>query len=222
MTIGAERPPYGARQARFSPLGDHLTGRFFSVEMPSRFGPRHSAQSLKAKMEKARQRFKEMEIRLVILEARHLLMDKNVFRVRKKSWSGLEVSARWQPKRCILRKLTLLRYKFFAILSGSGWYCSLQKVSSSCNPVKTDYPYTLVQLLRRNHVGATEGHPLFAAGSAVPTNSDQSQTGTQRSALRSGAQGRRGCGHRPVRQGRRCQCEVSLRHHCTLQGSRAR
>src|ERR1044072_8391388 len=80
MTIGAERPPYGARQARFSPLGDRLTGRFFLVEMPSRFGPRHSAQSLKAKMEKARQRFKEMEIRLVILEARHLLMDKNVFR----------------------------------------------------------------------------------------------------------------------------------------------
>jgi hypothetical protein len=45
MTIGAERPPYGAFQARFSPEGDHFTGKFFSVDVPSRRGPRQSGQS---------------------------------------------------------------------------------------------------------------------------------------------------------------------------------
>src|SRR5690349_8798309 len=88
MTIGAERPPYGARHARFSPVGDHFTGRFFSVETPSRSGPRHSAQSLKAKIDKARQRFKEMEIRLVILEARHWLW-MNAYLTTQKNCFGL-------------------------------------------------------------------------------------------------------------------------------------
>ena len=36
----------GAFQARLSPVGDHFAGRPFSSEMPSRAGPRHSAQSL--------------------------------------------------------------------------------------------------------------------------------------------------------------------------------
>src|ERR1044072_9662637 len=84
MTIGAERPPYGARQARLSPVGDHLTGKFFSLEMPSRFGPRHSAQSPNAKNDRTRLRFKEMEIRLIILEARHLLRIKAFPSLQKK------------------------------------------------------------------------------------------------------------------------------------------
>src|SRR5215207_11101292 len=84
MTMGAERPPYGARHPRFSPAGVHLAGRFFSLETPSRPGPRHSAQSLKAKSDKARQRFKEMEIRLVILEARHWLWIKALPSPQKK------------------------------------------------------------------------------------------------------------------------------------------
>src|SRR5205085_8055290 len=48
MTTGAERPPKGCFHTRFSPLGDHFSGRFFSGETPSRVGPRHSAQSLPA------------------------------------------------------------------------------------------------------------------------------------------------------------------------------
>ena len=44
-TTGPERPPYGAFHARLSPAGDHAAGRFFSVEVPSRLGPRHSGQS---------------------------------------------------------------------------------------------------------------------------------------------------------------------------------
>src|SRR5215813_8136019 len=48
MTIGAERPPKGCFQTKFSPLGDHFSGRFFSGDTPSRVGPRHSAQSLPA------------------------------------------------------------------------------------------------------------------------------------------------------------------------------
>src|SRR6185503_4953334 len=70
MTIGAERPPYGAFQARLSPVGDHFTGRFFSLDMPSRAGPRHSAQSLAVTSVNARQMFKIMKISLVILKAR--------------------------------------------------------------------------------------------------------------------------------------------------------
>src|SRR5947199_5138782 len=46
MTTGAERPPKGCFHTRFSPLGDHFSGKFFSGETPSRVGPRHSAQSL--------------------------------------------------------------------------------------------------------------------------------------------------------------------------------
>src|SRR5690242_9962744 len=42
---GAERPPYLAFQARFSPASDHFSGRPFSREMPSRSGPRQSGQS---------------------------------------------------------------------------------------------------------------------------------------------------------------------------------
>src|SRR5262245_29375702 len=45
-TTGDERLPMGTRHARFSPCGDHFAGRFFSVERPSRVGPRHSGQSL--------------------------------------------------------------------------------------------------------------------------------------------------------------------------------
>src|SRR5260370_23934174 len=44
--MGAERPPYGASHARFSPAGDHFAGKPFSEEIPSRAGPRQSAQSL--------------------------------------------------------------------------------------------------------------------------------------------------------------------------------
>src|SRR5688572_19342061 len=66
MTIGAERPPYGAFQARLSPDGDHFTGKFFSLETPSRAGPRQSAQSLAATTVTIRQMFKIMEISLVI------------------------------------------------------------------------------------------------------------------------------------------------------------
>src|SRR5437764_11399186 len=43
--MGVERPPYGAFQARFSPLSDHFSGRPFSLETPSRSGPRQSGQS---------------------------------------------------------------------------------------------------------------------------------------------------------------------------------
>src|SRR5215469_5789579 len=46
ITIGAERPPYGAFHNRFSPFGDHLLGSPASREMPSRLGPRQSGQSL--------------------------------------------------------------------------------------------------------------------------------------------------------------------------------
>jgi hypothetical protein len=45
MTMGADRPPNGTFHARFSPEGDHFEGRFFSADLPSRFGPRHSGQS---------------------------------------------------------------------------------------------------------------------------------------------------------------------------------
>src|ERR1041385_6132856 len=128
MTIGPERPPYGARHARLSPVGDHLTGRFFSVEMPSRAGPRHSAQSLKAKMEKARQRFREMEIRLVILEARHwlwmnayLTTQKNCFGIKKSLRACNPEDVQYVRSRCCVTKFLRL------ILSGSDWYCSLQE-----------------------------------------------------------------------------------------------
>src|SRR5688572_6940493 len=87
MTIGAERPPYGTFHARLSPAGDHFTGRFFSDEMPSRAGPRHSAQSLAETNAKARQRFKKMEIRLVILEVHHQNWI-DCFRVHKKAGHG--------------------------------------------------------------------------------------------------------------------------------------
>src|SRR5579864_5825553 len=42
---GVERPPYGAFQARVSPLSDHFSGSPFSGLVPSRFGPRQSGQS---------------------------------------------------------------------------------------------------------------------------------------------------------------------------------
>ena len=45
MTIGAERPPYGTRQRKFSPFSAHLSISPVSREMPSRFGPRISGQS---------------------------------------------------------------------------------------------------------------------------------------------------------------------------------
>src|SRR5215467_11162298 len=46
ITIGAERPPYGAFPNRFSPFGDHLVGSPVSREIPSRPGPLQSVQSL--------------------------------------------------------------------------------------------------------------------------------------------------------------------------------
>src|SRR5207247_1560562 len=45
ITIGAERPPYGARQRKFWPLSAHFSGRPVSAETPSRLGPRASGQS---------------------------------------------------------------------------------------------------------------------------------------------------------------------------------
>src|SRR5262249_21898656 len=45
MTIGADRPPYGTRHRKFSPLSAHLSMSPVSREMPSRFGPRISGQS---------------------------------------------------------------------------------------------------------------------------------------------------------------------------------
>jgi hypothetical protein len=44
-TIGVDRPPYGARQRKFSPLSAHLSIRPVSFETPSRLGPRMSGQS---------------------------------------------------------------------------------------------------------------------------------------------------------------------------------
>src|SRR5262245_39252860 len=44
-TIGADRPPYGTRQRKFSPLMAHFSGSPVSREMPSRLGPRASGQS---------------------------------------------------------------------------------------------------------------------------------------------------------------------------------
>src|SRR5437588_9260575 len=43
--MGAERPPYGARQRKFSPLSAHFSGRPVSSELPSRLGPLASGQS---------------------------------------------------------------------------------------------------------------------------------------------------------------------------------
>src|SRR5688572_1086571 len=80
MTIGAERPPYGAFQARFSPAGDHLEGSPFSREIPSRAGPRHSAQSLPKASDarnKHRARFKTQS-NLVILDFHHKSKAKKV------------------------------------------------------------------------------------------------------------------------------------------------
>src|SRR5512132_1884273 len=45
MTIGADRPPYGARQRKFSPLSAQRPTSPVSGEVPSRFGPRASGQS---------------------------------------------------------------------------------------------------------------------------------------------------------------------------------
>src|SRR5579871_745569 len=45
FTTGAERPPNGAFQARFSPAKVHFSGKFCSSDLPSRMGPRQSGQS---------------------------------------------------------------------------------------------------------------------------------------------------------------------------------
>src|SRR6187431_2049389 len=45
MTIGAERPPNGARHSRFEPFISHVVGRLVSADVPSRFAPRASGQS---------------------------------------------------------------------------------------------------------------------------------------------------------------------------------
>ena|SRR5436190_23328054 len=44
-TTGPDRPPYGTCHARFSPVVDHVEGRFVSSETPVRAGPRQSGQS---------------------------------------------------------------------------------------------------------------------------------------------------------------------------------
>jgi hypothetical protein len=71
ITIGAERPPYGAFQARFSPESDHFDGKPFSGLMPSRAGPRQSAQSL-ATAETARNRMTMMQ---KYLDGRFVILD---------------------------------------------------------------------------------------------------------------------------------------------------
>src|SRR3972149_10407861 len=45
MTTGADRPPYGTRHRKFSPLRPHRSIRPISREIPSRPGPRGSGQS---------------------------------------------------------------------------------------------------------------------------------------------------------------------------------
>src|SRR2546426_929731 len=45
ITIGADRPPYGARQRKFRPFNSHLSIRPVSFDVPLRFGPRISGQS---------------------------------------------------------------------------------------------------------------------------------------------------------------------------------
>jgi len=45
--------------------------------------------------------------------------EKRCFRVGEKTVQEVEVTARLQPCGCTIRKLTLLRYIFFVILSGS-------------------------------------------------------------------------------------------------------
>src|SRR5688500_5928398 len=70
--MGADRPPNGTFHAKFSPAGDQLVGRFVSVDIPSRAGPRHSAQSFAATAGGKIDRviFKKMKSRLVILNFR--------------------------------------------------------------------------------------------------------------------------------------------------------
>ena len=48
MTIGADRPPYGARHRKFWPFIVHVSGNPVSVDTPSRLGPRASGQSPRA------------------------------------------------------------------------------------------------------------------------------------------------------------------------------
>src|ERR1700741_2446854 len=43
--MGAERPPYGTRQRKFSPLSAHVSMSPVSRDEPSRLGPRNSGQS---------------------------------------------------------------------------------------------------------------------------------------------------------------------------------
>jgi hypothetical protein len=44
-TIGAERPPYGARQRKLAPFNAQVLTNPVSADVPSRFGPRASGQS---------------------------------------------------------------------------------------------------------------------------------------------------------------------------------
>src|SRR5688572_126315 len=86
--MGADRPPNGAFHARFSPAGDQLVGRFVSVDMPLRAGPRHSAQSLAVTAFGKIDRliFKKMKSRLVILN------------FREPSWRKVEIETAQTPK----------------------------------------------------------------------------------------------------------------------------
>src|SRR5207247_9374877 len=45
ITIGADRPPYGARQRKFWPFNSHLSISPVSFDVPLRLGPRISGQS---------------------------------------------------------------------------------------------------------------------------------------------------------------------------------
>src|SRR6185436_18005384 len=45
MTMGADRPPYGARHRKFWPFSAHFSTRPVSLDTPSPLGPRASGQS---------------------------------------------------------------------------------------------------------------------------------------------------------------------------------
>src|ERR1700683_1149575 len=47
-TTGADRPPYGARHRKFSPLIAHFSGKPVSADVPSPFGPPCPGQSPRA------------------------------------------------------------------------------------------------------------------------------------------------------------------------------
>jgi hypothetical protein len=84
--MGAERPPYGAFQARFCPEGDQEAGKSFSCDTPSRAGPRHSVQSLAnvgTKRRNIKLAFKKMDRGFVILNALPRLLKELVIDIKE-------------------------------------------------------------------------------------------------------------------------------------------